>query len=337
MTIELNTLSYLLLTTIFSAASFIAIQNGKHPDVHPSVLNKQSEYATLRYPGESAVIRSNAFPNGAPPLTTRDRSIKTLSELYQVALNKHKNRQFLGARDSTKKSVIWNPYDGAYEKMQHIFSGLICKAKLETSTEKESSFVGIYASNSPACHWGGLVTIPIAAQATSSHIVHVIRDTKMTTLVIDETHLEYVLRLVEGSSVKHIIVLGGDGSFEEQEKYFGLSITGFNQLQTLGKENLMDRSELSTNNSIASIYYSTNAQKIVSEYTIVSFDMIRLPYALAQVPDVNNPEDDKSLGVVLTHKNLISAISSNLAHTPLSHKITSKDTIMHSFAIVSCN
>ncbi|KAK4509611.1 uncharacterized protein ATC70_007964 [Mucor velutinosus] len=320
MTIELNTLSYLLLTTIISAASFIAIQNGKHPDIHPSVLNKQSEYATLRYPGESAAIKSNALPNGPPLLTTRDRSIRTLSELYQVALNKHKGKQFIGARDSTRKSVVWQLYDGAYENIQHIFSGLIYKAKLEASTEKESSFVGIYASSSPdtfwiemACHWGGLVTIPIAAQATSSHIVHVIRDTKLTTLVIDKTHLEYVLRLVEGTSVKHIIVLGEDADYEEQEKYFGLCVTSFSQLQTLGNEHFVDRSEKSTNDSIASIYYSTNPQK--------------------NIPDVNDPQDDKLLGVVLTHKNLISAISSNLGHTPMSHKFTSKDTLMHSFAI----
>ncbi|CAO3607277.1 unnamed protein product [Mucor fragilis] len=163
-----------------------------------------------------------------------------------------------------------------------------------------------------ACHWGGLVTIPIAAQATSSHIVHVIRDTKLTTLVIDETHLEYVLRLVEGTSVTHIIVLGEDTDYEEQEKYFGFSITSFSRLQALGKNQLIDRS-MTTSDSIASIYYSTNSQKII--------------------PNVNDPEEDKSLGVILTHKNLISAISSNLAHTPLSHKITSKDTLMHSFAI----
>ncbi|GAN04408.1 acyl-CoA synthetase long-chain family member 1 isoform X1 [Mucor ambiguus] len=289
MTIELNTVSYLLLTAIFSAASFIAIQNGKHPDVHPSVLNKQSDYATLRYPGESAIIKSNAFPNGAPQLTTRDRPIKTLSELYQVALNKHKGKRFAGARDSTKKSVIWQSYDGAYEKTQHIYSGLIYKAKLEASTKKESSFVGIYASNSPdtfwtemACHWGGLVTVPIAAQATSSHIVHVIRDTKLTTLVIDETHLEYVLHLVEGTSVNHIIALGEDANYKEQENYFGLSITSFSQLQKLGKEHPMDRSETSTSDSIASIYYSTNSHKVIL--------------------DVNDPEDGKSLGVVLTHK-----------------------------------
>lgn len=94
------------------------------------------------------------------------------------------------------------------------------------------------------------MTVPIAAQATSSHIVHVIRDTKLTTLVIDETHLEYILRLVEGTSVKHIIVLGEDESYEEQEKYFGFSITGFSQLQTFGREHLIDRSELSSKNAI---------------------------------------------------------------------------------------
>lgn len=87
------------------------------------------------------------------------------------------------------------------------------------------------------------MTIPIAAQATSSHVVHVIRDTKLTTLVIDETHLEYVLRLVEGTSVKHIIVLGEAADYEEQEKYFGFSITSFSQLQALGKEHLVDRSD----------------------------------------------------------------------------------------------
>lgn len=39
--------------------------------------------------------------------------------------------------------------EGAYEIMQHIYSGLIYKAKLKPCTDMESSFVGIYASNSP--------------------------------------------------------------------------------------------------------------------------------------------------------------------------------------------
>lgn len=107
MAIYLNTPSYLLLTAIFNAPTIIAIKNGKHPDVHPLVLNNQGEYSPLRYPGESAIIKSKAYPNGAPQLSTMDRSINTLSDVYQVALNKYKNKQFLGARNLTKKDVIW--------------------------------------------------------------------------------------------------------------------------------------------------------------------------------------------------------------------------------------
>ena len=107
MIIELNTLSYILLTTIFSAASIISIKNGKNPDVHPLVLNNQGEYPPLRYPGESAIIKSKVYLNGVPQLSTMDQSFNTLSKLYQVALNKYKNKQFLGDRNLTKKDVIW--------------------------------------------------------------------------------------------------------------------------------------------------------------------------------------------------------------------------------------
>lgn len=88
------------------------------------------------------------------------------------------------------------------------------------------------------------MTIPIAAQATSSHIVHVVRNTKLTTLVIDKTHLEYILRLIEGTSITHIIIIGdGEQDYSEQEKYFGCNITCLNRLKNIGKEHLIDKSE----------------------------------------------------------------------------------------------
>ncbi|KAI8646630.1 hypothetical protein BD408DRAFT_409991 [Parasitella parasitica] len=322
MTIESSTLSYFLLTTLFGAASMIILQNGKYPDVHPSVLNNQSEFSTEKIPGESAIIKSKVYPKGAPKLVKGDRPIYTLSELYQAALSKYQSNKFLGARGLTKKGVTWHTYDKSLEKIQSIYSGLIHKAELEPSTEMESSFVGIYASTSPdtflvemACHWGGLVTIPIAAQAISSHIMHVVRNTKLTTLVIDETHLEYILCLLEESTVKHIIVIDEeqDADYSELEKSYGFSITCLNQLQLIGNENLVDRSLDISTNSMASIYYNTNSQKIIT--------------------DANDQDDDKSLGAVLTHKNLVSAISNNLFHTQMSHKITSKDRLMHSYTI----
>lgn len=108
MTIELNTLSYILLTTIFSAASLVAIKRGRFPDVHPVVINSQGEFSSLRYAGESATIKSTLYPNGAPVLTTPDRPITTLSGLYEFALSKqaYVNNQFLGTRDPLQKGKI---------------------------------------------------------------------------------------------------------------------------------------------------------------------------------------------------------------------------------------
>jgi hypothetical protein len=121
MTVELNTLSYILLTTIFSAASLVAIKHGRFPDVHPVVINSQGEFSPLRYAGESATIKSKLNPNGAPILSTIDRPITTLSELYQVALSKHNytNNQFLGTRDPLQKGNVDWVNDYIYIKSTH--------------------------------------------------------------------------------------------------------------------------------------------------------------------------------------------------------------------------
>lgn len=110
MTIELNIVSYILLGSILSAASIIAIRSGKHPDAHPFVMNTQGEFTPLRYPGETAIVKSKA--NSAGALTTLlhdDRAIKTLSELYQLSLLKFKSNQFLGTR-LHNQSVAWSQY-----------------------------------------------------------------------------------------------------------------------------------------------------------------------------------------------------------------------------------
>lgn len=104
MPVELNALSYILLTTIFSAASAIAIKNGRHSDAHPLVLNSQGGFSQLRYAGESATIKSRLYSNGAPSLCSNDTSINTLSDLYQVAFSKYKEK-FLVSRSSHE--IIW--------------------------------------------------------------------------------------------------------------------------------------------------------------------------------------------------------------------------------------
>lgn len=93
MPVELNTLSYLLLTSIFSAASAIAVKNGRHSDVHPLVLNSQGSFSPLRYAGESATIKSKMFTHST--LFSNNQSIYTMTQLYQLAFAKHQSNPFL--------------------------------------------------------------------------------------------------------------------------------------------------------------------------------------------------------------------------------------------------
>jgi long-chain acyl-CoA synthetase len=93
-----------------------------------------------------------------------------------------------------------------------------------------------------ACHWGGLVSIPIAAQATSSHILHVIRNTMLTVLVIDETHLDFVLQLIEGTTVKHLVVINQQHKeYSKQAQYDGVTVTCLSSLESVGREHTIKR------------------------------------------------------------------------------------------------
>lgn len=76
------------------------------------------------------------------------------------------------------------------------------------------------------------MTVPIAAQATSCHLLHVIRNTSLTILVIDASHLDFALHLLEGSTVKHIIVLGHE--VQPQSNDFGIHVYTFDHLKQLG-------------------------------------------------------------------------------------------------------
>lgn len=92
------------------------------------------------------------------------------------------------------------------------------------------------------------MSIPIAAQATSSHISHVIRNTLVKVLVIDETHLDFVLKLIEGTTVKHLIVIDQQSQdqyqeYPNQEELSGVTVTSLSKLELLGNENIIERSD----------------------------------------------------------------------------------------------
>lgn len=96
MSFELDTLSYTLLTSIVGAAALLSVRNSKAPDIHPLLLNTQSDVSRLRHPEESAIYRSRMYPMGTPLCSTFDRNIRTMAEFYKLGgLEKNTLADFL--------------------------------------------------------------------------------------------------------------------------------------------------------------------------------------------------------------------------------------------------
>ncbi|CAO3689178.1 unnamed protein product [Rhizopus stolonifer] len=96
MAFELDTLSYTLLATIVGTAALLSARNSKSSDIHPLLLNTQSDVSRLRYPGESAMYRSRMYPTSTPLCSTFERTIRTLADFYKAGgIKKHSNIEFL--------------------------------------------------------------------------------------------------------------------------------------------------------------------------------------------------------------------------------------------------
>ncbi|KAI9312077.1 hypothetical protein BX666DRAFT_2142523, partial [Dichotomocladium elegans] len=312
MNIELDSLSYALLASIFGAAALLSVRNSRGPDIHPLLLNTQADVSRVRYPGSSAIYRSRMFPNGSPLLYTLDRSIRTLKEFYSAAFEKHRRNPLASVRDPSG-SYSWETYETVDSRAKLLFSGLVGMAGLEPLSNGESALVGIYASNSIdtfaleiACHSGGLVTVPISADAASSHLSHVLKNTGLKVLVVDAKLLERTLNVLRGSNMatKHIIVLGAaavDGQLQKSAESQGLNMITIDELCQKGEKEPVEQPS-TDGDTYASIYYS-------------------------------NFGHNNRGGVVLTHKNIVSVVASYHAILPPQQRITANDRLLHNFPI----
>ncbi|KAI7870958.1 hypothetical protein BDF14DRAFT_1766693 [Spinellus fusiger] len=307
---EFDTLSYTLLTSIITAAALASLKNSKTPDVHPLLLNTQSDVSRLRHAGESAIYRSRMYPNGSPLLSTFDRLVCTLCDLYETGgLSKHGSSAFIGKQLQTGE-LEWHTYDMIRNRSKLVQAALRTWAGLVPLSGNESSFVGVYASNSPetvtvelACHCNGLVTVPMSSQSTSTHISHVLSSTSLRVLMVDPYYVERVLSLVNGTSLKYIVVLGAvTNENRVAAQALGIEVITLNELETKGK--------------------STTVKPVSPG----SLDIATVLFSSA-------PGQDTKPGAVLTHMNLLSNVASYLAVLPPQRKFTAQDRLMHHLPI----
>ncbi|KAK4516475.1 uncharacterized protein ATC70_011447 [Mucor velutinosus] len=300
MTIELDTLSYALLTSIVGAAALLSVRNSKAPDIHPLLLNTQSDVSRLRHPEESAVYRSRMYPMGTPLCSTFDRSIRTMAEFYRLGgLEKNKSAAFL-AQDN---NAHYSNYDDIGKRVPCVYQGLRSIAELVPQSGDENSFVGIYARNSLytilteiACHRNGLVTVPVSASASITHLSHVIEKTALKVLLTDAGLLDQVLLLAKGSLLKKLIVFGQASAKDKQQaQAIGIELLSFEELEARGKTASYEAVTVAPGD-IASIYFSS--------------------------------QHDSKNGVVLTQKNLLASVSSYLLVVPPQQRVTPKDRLV---------
>ncbi|CAJ0630712.1 11418_t:CDS:10 [Entrophospora sp. SA101] len=81
MLMEIDSLSIILILLIVLVA-FISIRNTPSHDVHPLLLTSQSDPARVRNPDETVIYRSNNSAHGMPLLSSPDKNIKTLADLF---------------------------------------------------------------------------------------------------------------------------------------------------------------------------------------------------------------------------------------------------------------
>ncbi|KAG1474491.1 hypothetical protein G6F56_000330 [Rhizopus delemar] len=300
MAFELDTLSYTLLATIVGTTALLSARNSKSSDIHPLLLNTQSDVSRLRYPGESAIYRSRMYPTSTPLCSTFERTIRTLADFYKAGgIKKHSNVEFL------KEDNGFATYEKVGKRAESVYQGLCSTGRLAPQSKDENSFVGIYGANSYytvlteiACHMNGLVTVPISAHASSSHLLNVLTKTSLRVLVVDANLLSTVLNTASSSLLKHVIVIGDVSDLHKKEAQIsGIELLTFGELEKRGDNEKYEGVQV-VPTDLASIYFSSATG-----------------------------EEAKN-GIVLTQNNLLSSISSYLLVIPPQQKITVKDRLM---------
>lgn len=93
-----------------------------------------------------------------------------------------------------------------------------------------------------ACHMHGLVTVPVSAQASSSHLSNVLEKTSLKVLIVDSNLLQVVLNNASNnSSLKHIVIIGDISDLHKKEaQNAGVELIPFTDLEKKGENEKYD-------------------------------------------------------------------------------------------------
>ncbi|CAB4464844.1 unnamed protein product [Rhizophagus irregularis] len=294
---EIDTLSVILLVLIIFF-TFLSIRDAPNPDVHPLLLTSQSDCAKVRNPGETAIYRASSSAHGMPLMTSPDKSIKIISDLFENG--KKLGTDCLGFKDTN--GFHWESYQQVAERVVNFGTGLIKSTEL---TPKSSSMFGIFMNSRPewviadlvASHYS-LITVAIPSiPLRLNDIISQINLTQIGVIVVSNDTLPIIFSAAPScASLKHVILTESSISSDQSEKAKALNLilTTFKEVEELGSQSKLEF--------------------VVAE-----------PGETATIVFSSGTTSGEPIGIELTQENIVADVAGILSTIPNAQKIIPSD------------
>ncbi|KAK9728193.1 medium-chain fatty acid-CoA ligase faa2 [Basidiobolus ranarum] len=287
-------LSYVLLA-IIGLFVFLSLRGGVLPDIHPFILNRQSDVAPVRKEGETAVYRNRFAGHQGPLMSTLEKDVKTIYDLFHRG--KKIGSKFLGHRINDNGPYQWETYETVSKRILNFGSGLLAMCGLKSKVEQP---VGVFMRNCAEwiitdlaiAHYS-FVCVPLYDTLDFDAINYIINQTALTTIVVSVDTLPRILNSIPNCpTLKNVIIT--ESSVEEEyvelAKKLEINLLPFSEIEKIGSEQPTEPCPPDADD-LAVISYTSGTT-------------------------------GKPKGAMLTHKNVVSVVSSFIASIPQSIPIT---------------
>ncbi|ORY04414.1 acetyl-CoA synthetase-like protein [Basidiobolus meristosporus CBS 931.73] len=286
--------SYILLA-IIGLFVFLSIRGGILPDIHPFILNHQSDTSPVRNEGETTVYRNRFAGHHSSLMSTLDHEVKTIYDLF------HRGRKigskFLGHRINENGPYQWESYESVYQRIVNFGSGLLAICGLKPKQEQP---LGVFMRNCAEwivadlaiAHYS-LVCVPLYDTLDFDAINFIINQTALTTIVVSVDTLPRILGAIPSCpTLKNLIIT--ESSVEEEyvelAKKLEVNLLPFSKIESIGSEQPQEP-----------------CPPDADDLAIISY---------------TSGTTGKPKGAMLTHKNIVSVVSSFISSIPKSIPIT---------------
>ncbi|KAF9291568.1 hypothetical protein BGZ68_003506 [Mortierella alpina] len=281
--------------------------NEKEPDLHPLLLGQQSSVTPIRNEGESVIHRSKTVPHGTLLTKRPSEKIKTLHDVWQTGAAVNPAGRSLMFMLQNQFAFIEATYEQVNRRIGGFGTGFVKATGLKPKTDTPVGIFMPYSQESfvaqQAFYRYSFVAVPIHDLRNNDLLVEVVDQTKLKAIIVSQKVLPLLLQsLKECPTIKTIIMAGIYISQEQLEMaaQHGVKLLKFAAVEYEGSSTLMEPVQPDPED-VAMINYNTKSSSL-------------------------------SKGVMLTHANLIAAMTAFTESLPAKKRFSSKDRLLSHFS-----